>query len=140
MNELLKKVFSLGLGATIASKEKIQQVVDELVVKGELGQNESKDLIDNLVAKGEEQKDYVKQMVRDQVKKVLDELQIATKQDLKDLEARLKASGAGADPVSIKDPTTLAPSANSILIVDSTSSEESSVNPHKTHPNPTQSL
>jgi polyhydroxyalkanoate synthesis regulator phasin len=100
MNELIKKVFSLGLGATIASKEKIQQVVDELVVKGELGQNESKDLIASLVAKGEEQKEYVQQMVRDQVKRVLDELQIATKQDLKDLEARLKASGASEESSS----------------------------------------
>jgi polyhydroxyalkanoate synthesis regulator phasin len=107
MNELLKKAFSLGLGVTIASKEKIQQVVDDLVVKGELEQSESKDLLASLLVKGEEQRDHIRQMVQDQVKKVLDELQIATKQDLKELEARLslKMSGtaapaAGAQPDS----------------------------------------
>jgi hypothetical protein len=36
--------------------------------------------------------------VQDQVKKVLNELDIATKQDLRDMEERLKASWAAAVP------------------------------------------
>jgi polyhydroxyalkanoate synthesis regulator phasin len=104
MSDLLRKAVSLGLGATIAGKEKIQQIVDELVVKGELGQREAKDLVTNLAAKGEEQRDHLKQMVQDQVKRVLDELNIATKQDLKELEERLKTPGASTVPGNFTDP------------------------------------
>jgi polyhydroxyalkanoate synthesis regulator phasin len=104
MIDLLKKAVSLGFGAAIVSKEKIEQVVDELVARGELGQSESRELVDSLLAKGEEQRNNITRIVQDQVKKVLNELDIATKQDLRDMEERLKASWAAAVPGGLTDP------------------------------------
>ncbi|WP_207802215.1 phasin family protein [Paenibacillus xerothermodurans] len=104
MTDLLKKAVFLGVGATIASKEKIQQMVDEFVVRGELGQSESKLLVESLVAKGEEQRSQIKQLVQEQVTKILNELNIATKQDLQLLENRLAASMARGVPGGSTDP------------------------------------
>lgn len=91
MSDLLKKAVQLGLGLAVASKEKIEQFADELVAKGELGKSESRDFVNQLMKKGEEQRDEIKGMVREQVAKVLAELDIATRQDLRRLETRIAA-------------------------------------------------
>ncbi len=91
MSDVLKRVISLGLGITAFSQEKVQQFVDEMVDKGEIAQSESKEAINRLIARGEEQQTEIKRMVQDQVKKVLSSLDIATKQDLKDLERKLNS-------------------------------------------------
>jgi polyhydroxyalkanoate synthesis regulator phasin len=98
MSDMLRKAISLGLGLTAYSREKAQQFVDEMVLKGELGKNESKDVINQLIEKGEQQQFEIKRMVQEQVKKVLDELDVATKQDLRDLEQKLSATGQQQPP------------------------------------------
>ena len=42
MQNLLRRALSLGFGALLVSKDKIEAVVNELVKKGELGQEEAK--------------------------------------------------------------------------------------------------
>jgi len=91
MNELLKKAISLGVGITVASKEKIESVVDELVKKGEVAPSESKELVASLIAKGEEGRAEMKRSVREYVQKLLAELHVATKDDIERLEKRLDA-------------------------------------------------
>jgi polyhydroxyalkanoate synthesis regulator phasin len=93
MSELLRKAVALGLGITVASKEKVQQFVDEMVLKGELGKNESRDAVNDLISKGEEQRLELKRTVQDQVKKILAELDVATKQDLRELEQKINPPG-----------------------------------------------
>ncbi|SEC27520.1 polyhydroxyalkanoate synthesis regulator [Paenibacillus sp. GP183] len=93
MSDLLRKAFALGLGITAASKEKVQQFVDEMVLKGELGKNESRDVVNDLISKGEEQRLELKRLVHEQVKKVLAELDVATKQDLRELEQKINPPG-----------------------------------------------
>ena len=91
MSDLLRKAISLGVGLAVASKEKIEQYADEMVTRGELGKNESKEFVKQMVAKGEEQRGQMKTMVQDQVRRVLEELDVATKRDVKKLEERLEA-------------------------------------------------
>jgi polyhydroxyalkanoate synthesis regulator phasin len=97
MSELLRKAVALGLGLTAASKDKVQQFVDEMVLKGELGKNESRDVVNDLISRGEEHRLELKRIVHEQVKKVFAELDVATKQDLRELEQK----------ISPPDPTTL---------------------------------
>jgi polyhydroxyalkanoate synthesis regulator phasin len=94
MNDIIKKAISLGIGITEVSREKAQQFVDEMVKKGEMAQSESKDVVNRLIERGEEQQNEMKRMVQDQVRKILNGLDIATKQDLKDLEMRLQTSNS----------------------------------------------
>lgn len=94
MSDFMKKAIALGLGLTAVSKEKVEQFVDDLVAKGEVAQSESKEAVNRLIARGEEQRLELKRMIQDQVKKVLSDLDVATKQDLKDLEHKLKSPAA----------------------------------------------
>ena len=71
MQDLLKKALSLGFGALLVSKDKIEDVVNELVKKGELGQEEGKDLVNELIEKGEASVNEVEGKIEKMVKSVL---------------------------------------------------------------------
>lgn len=89
MKDLIKKGLAMGLGFAVVSKEQIEKVVDELVKKGELSVNESKDLVSELIQKGEEQHQEINTKLRDQVQKILNELNIPSKVDIDRLEKRI---------------------------------------------------
>ncbi|NOU98808.1 phasin family protein [Paenibacillus planticolens] len=89
MNDWIKNAFSLGLGITVATKEKLEGFVNELVAKGEVAPSESKELVSKLIQRGEEQQEDLKRIVRAQLQKLLDELHVATEDDIKRLELRI---------------------------------------------------
>jgi polyhydroxyalkanoate synthesis regulator phasin len=98
MNDILRKALMFGLGITALSREKIQPFVDELVEKGEMARDESKDVVNRLIARGEEQQNEIKRMVQGQLKKILADLDVATKQDLMDLEKKLNSANSSTIP------------------------------------------
>ncbi|MHB1406650.1 MAG: phasin family protein [Desulfitobacteriaceae bacterium] len=89
MKDLLKKGLALGLGVAVASKEQIEKVVDDLVKKGEVSTAESKELVNELIVKGEEGQKELQRVIREQFNKLLSELNIPTKEEIKRLEERL---------------------------------------------------
>ncbi|MCE5169058.1 polyhydroxyalkanoate synthesis regulator [Paenibacillus profundus] len=89
MSDLLKKAVSLGWGLTMASKEKVENLVDELVKRGELAPAESKEWINRLIEKGEKEQAEFKTMIQEQVKRKLQEMDVPVKSELAALEARI---------------------------------------------------
>ena len=89
MKDLLKKGLALGFGVAVASKEQIEKVVDDLVKKGEVSTAESKELVNELIVKGEEGQKELQRVIREQFNKLLSELNIPTKEEIKRLEERL---------------------------------------------------
>lgn len=89
LNEILKKGFLLGLGAAIASKEKLEQKLDELVKENELTTAQAKELMQNFIEKGEGKKEEWSKSKSDQAQKYAEELGLATKQDIKNLQDRI---------------------------------------------------
>jgi len=89
LKDLLKKSLALGLGFAVVSKEQISKVIDELVDKGELSANESKEFMNELVQKGEEQQSEINAKLKAQVQRILKELDLPTKEDLERLENRI---------------------------------------------------
>lgn len=54
--DLIKKGLSFGLGLAVTSKEQAEKFVNDLVKKGELSLEESKDMVNQLIQRGEEEK------------------------------------------------------------------------------------
>jgi len=73
--------------------EKAQKIVDELTQRGEIQKGEAKDWVEQLVHRGEEERQAIRKLIHDEVKSALDELGLATKQDIQDLAARIDARG-----------------------------------------------
>jgi polyhydroxyalkanoate synthesis regulator phasin len=91
MRTTIEKALSLGLGLAIAGKEQVEKTVEELVKKGEVSKNESKDLINHLIQKGEEMKSQVEAVAKEKVNAAYGELKLATLEDIQKLEKRIEA-------------------------------------------------
>ncbi|WP_051534234.1 phasin family protein [Desulfitibacter alkalitolerans] len=68
MSNLLEKSFNMGLGLFAYSREKIENMVDELVNKGEVARKDAQGFVSDLVKKGEEQREELKKIIRDEIK------------------------------------------------------------------------
>ena len=85
MTTLLEKGFLAGIGLLSMTREKAQNIFDELSHEGELQRNEVKEWVDQLSDRGEEERQALRKLIRDEMKKVLDDLGLATKEDIQKL-------------------------------------------------------
>jgi polyhydroxyalkanoate synthesis regulator phasin len=85
MASLLEKGFLAGIGLLSMTREKAQKMVDELTHEGELQRSEVKEWVDQLSDRGEEERQALRKLIRDEIKKVLDEMGLATKEDIQRL-------------------------------------------------------
>lgn len=91
MIDFIKKGLAFGLGLAVTSKEQVENIVNELVQKGELSKEESKEMARQMMERGEEEKNRLKQIVREQLQQVLHELHVATRDDIRRLEQRIQS-------------------------------------------------
>jgi polyhydroxyalkanoate synthesis regulator phasin len=91
MNEYLKRGFLLGLGAAVASKEKVEQYIDQLVMRGQIAPKEAQEFIEQLIQKGEETGTNVDQELRAKVTQSLANLGFATQEEVDALKERVEA-------------------------------------------------
>mgnify|MGYP002399038597 CR=1 FL=1 len=91
MNDLFDKLFSLGIGIAAASKEQVEKLVNELVEKGKMTRSESAEVVESLINKGKETQKKMEEVVNSKVEETLKSLNLVTKKDFDELEARVKA-------------------------------------------------
>lgn len=89
MFDLFKKGVLMGLGAITITKEKAEQIVDELVKKGELAKDERSKAIQDLLKKADEQEKILIDKVSAEVNKAIEKLGVPTKKDLERLEKKI---------------------------------------------------
>ncbi len=85
MANLFEKGLLAGIGLLSMTREKAQDIIDELSHEGELQKNDVKQWVDELTDRGEEERQALRKLIRDEMKKVLDEMGLVTKEDLKEL-------------------------------------------------------
>lgn len=85
MKTLLEKGFLAGIGLLSMTREKAQKIVEELTHEGELQRSEVKQWVDQLSDRGEEERQALRRLIREEIKKVLDEVGFATKEDIQKL-------------------------------------------------------
>lgn len=91
MLDLINKSFSLGLGVALASKEQVEKMVDELVKKGEIKREESKELLHELMERGEKARVDLDKIIQARVQQVVKDLNIATMDEIKELEKKIES-------------------------------------------------
>ena len=90
MKDFLKNVVNLGVGALVITKEKAEKIADELVKKGEFGQEEGRKFVNELIEKGEESKKEITAQIEDVVKGVLEKLDMPTRKELSELKSQIE--------------------------------------------------
>jgi len=85
MKTFLEKGFLAGIGLLSMTRDKAEKIIDELSHEGELQKSEVKQWVDQLSDRGEEERQALRKLIRDELKKVLDEMGLATKDDIQKL-------------------------------------------------------
>jgi len=90
MIDLFKKTYLAGLGLATMTGDKIEEIVEELIKKGEVAEKDRKELVEELIAKGKEQRDQLSKSITDSVNKVVYELKIPRREQYEDLLKRVE--------------------------------------------------
>ncbi len=83
---MLKDLVYLGLGGAMLAKERVEEELQNLVEKGKLSKDDASKLISKAKERGKEEEERVKKELRDTLKEVMKELNLATKDDIEDLK------------------------------------------------------
>ncbi len=91
----LRNALLAGLGVASYTQDKLKDLVTTLIDKGDLTREQGENVISEWVAKGEEEKDNVSSRVNQEIQKVLQKLQLVTREDFDALADRVsKLEGA----------------------------------------------
>ena len=83
---MIKDLIYTTLGSGLIAKEKIQEELEHLKSKGEESKKKAQDMQKKLEQKGIEEEQKLKAQIKEMIKEVLDEMGVATKEDLKNMK------------------------------------------------------
>ncbi len=89
MIESLRKLGLLGIGAISITEEKVKQVVNELVEKGEMNAEEGKTLVHELMTEKKKQMQDFEEKISEDVQNAIGKSKIALKDDVSRLEDKI---------------------------------------------------
>ncbi|PXF60522.1 MAG: hypothetical protein C4B59_09040 [Candidatus Methanogaster sp.] len=89
MIESLRRLGLLGIGAISITEEKVKQVVNELVEKGEVSTEEGKTLVHELMAEKKKQMQDFDEKISKDVQNAVGKAKIASKDDVSRLEDKI---------------------------------------------------
>ncbi len=89
MSDLFKKAMYMGVGMAELTREKLEEFSREMIEKGELSEKEGRRLVDEMLRKSEEARKSLEKKVDATVEKALGRINIATRDDLEELEKKL---------------------------------------------------
>ena len=90
MFDLIKKTLLTGVGLAVLTKEKVEEVAEELVQKGKLSEREGQALIDDLLKRSEQARRDLEAKIEGAVQQAVAKLDVATKEDVSQLIARIE--------------------------------------------------
>ena len=88
--EPIKNILLAGLGVLGAGKDRVQTVVDNLIDKGELTREQGESVLKSWVERGKEEQDNLSGKVSDELQKVVQKLNLVTREELDTLTARIE--------------------------------------------------
>ncbi|MFP3867431.1 MAG: phasin family protein [Desulfobacteraceae bacterium] len=91
MDEFWRKTVNFGLGLWDFTKEKVEGLVDEMVKRGEISQQDRSQAVEQIIEKAQSEQEAVFSRIKELVKKNVAEMGLARQADLENLEKRLQA-------------------------------------------------
>ena len=89
MQEFMKKAILMGAGLALMTTDKIREMVDDLVKKGELSEKEARETIEELKEKSKQARAEWETRIDDAIQAVLKRIDIPTHKELEELRERL---------------------------------------------------
>ncbi len=102
MFKLGRKMFLGGLGLASLTKERANEIAQDLIKKGELSQSESKEFVIDIMDKAEKEKDRLIEKIKPEIDKSLEKMNFASKKCVDNLEKKIDELGNKIDQLSKK--------------------------------------
>lgn len=87
---MLKELFYAGIGLASLTKEKAEEIVADLVKKGELSKDEGRETLNNLINRMQEERERLKLKVQEQVESIISSMNLVRKSELDEIKKRLE--------------------------------------------------
>lgn len=89
MLDFMKRAILMGAGLAITTTDKMKELMQEMVNKGELSEEEARKAFDELKEKSKEAKKEWEEKVEKAVRTTMDRLGIPSRQEVEELKKRL---------------------------------------------------
>ncbi len=90
MFDLIKRTMLTGVGLAAMTKDKVEELAEELTKEGELSEKEAKELVEDLLKRSKQAKKDLNKKMEDVVTKVLKKMDVATKKEIARLDKKIK--------------------------------------------------
>ena len=87
---MIKDLLYAGIGLATITKEKAEEVVNELVKKGEMSKEEGKETLNSVFNRMQEESDKLKVKVSEQVENMISSMNLVKKSDLDEVIVRME--------------------------------------------------
>lgn len=88
--DIIRKAMLLGIGVLSLTKDKAEEVVDDLIKRGEVASGDRFRAVDNLLREADRQQEEFTRKLSASVQKVLTEMGLPSRKDLDEISLRLK--------------------------------------------------
>jgi len=85
----IKKAMLLGLGLISLTKEKAEEIVDDLIKRGEVSREERFKTVDKLLREAEKKEEELTGKINETVQKTITQIGLVSKKDLEAISKRL---------------------------------------------------
>ncbi len=108
ISDLMEKVLLLGVGAASLTKEKVDELTDELVKRGQMTREEGQAFIKEASGRAQEEGANIKEIASDAYQETLRAMGVATRDHVDDLDRRLTVLEAKvySKPLRVEEPQT----------------------------------
>jgi poly(hydroxyalkanoate) granule-associated protein len=89
MSDLFKKTFLAGLGAMSLTREKAQEITNDLIRRGELAKTDEAKFVRDLLDLAEKNKSGLEEKIEKGIEKVMSKLDIPTRKEVDELKAEI---------------------------------------------------
>ena len=89
MFETLDKLMLAGIGAMTMTREKAEELFDDYVQKGKATRDQRTGFVRDLMDQAEKARQEMEKMISEQVHKSIDQLYLATKDDVRELSDKI---------------------------------------------------
>jgi len=89
MRNFAQKMMLAGIGAFALTREKAEQVVNEMVKKGQVQGEDAESVLDDLMERGEQERDVLKKTIRTEFDRIKNDMNLITKKELEEISERI---------------------------------------------------
>jgi len=90
VRDLIERVFLLGVGAAALTKDRVQELVEDLVRRGQLSGDEGREVADRLFARSREEAKAAAKKADSSLQGAYREIGLVTRREVEDIEFRLR--------------------------------------------------